>query len=310
MNFENKLVPPLSDPAQWRLFVGNTINEENAMSAQLRDQWHINELHGNKFMAMIVIGLFEKYGLSQSWSNALLRVFLSNEYQKRISKAQGLLEHLVAEFGGKRGTSDPLEVAPSFPIAHLLVYFAALRKDPLYLFTRASSDTYLSILLEEALRPLLEYAQELYASPIRLDGWPTMDYPYMKFHHDEIVLRAKNFTYDRPKSYDSNASHICQVLNTIVPGAALVKKGLTTTLTVHIPKRHDHPFWHRTSYENTGKLFSWDVSEDALSFQVTRWGPLDEYSRFYATQRAKDIIRNNYVLQYRIQRICLLGPLE
>lgn len=59
------------------------------------------------------------------------------------------------------------------------------------------------------MRPLLEYMQELYASPIRLDDLPTMDYPDMKFCHDEIVLRAKNFTYDRSQLYDSNASHIC-----------------------------------------------------------------------------------------------------
>jgi hypothetical protein len=149
------------------------------------------------------------------------------------------------------------------------VYFAALQKDPLYLFTPASPETYLSVLLEETLGPLLKYMQEIYASPVRLDGLPTMNYPDTKFYHDEIILRAKNFIYDRPQSYDCNASYIGQILSTIAPGAGPIKKGLTTTLTVHIPKRHDHPFWHHASCENTEKLFSWDISEDALSFVVT-----------------------------------------
>jgi hypothetical protein len=111
----NKWFPPISDPAQWRLFVRNTINGENALSAQQpHDQWHVNELRGDKLMAMVAIDLFEKYGLSHSWSNALLRVFLSNDYEKRVSQAQGLSKHLIARLSGKKGSSDPLEVSPLF----------------------------------------------------------------------------------------------------------------------------------------------------------------------------------------------------
>jgi hypothetical protein len=142
------------------------------------------------------------------------------------------------------------------------------------------------------LRPFLEYMQELYTSPIRLDGFRTMDYPCMVSNPDEIMLRAKNFKYDRPRSNDFKNSLINRVLNTIKFDAASVKKGVITTLIVHVPKRRDHPFWYRTFTESKKSLFNWDISEDAVSFQVTRWGPLEEYSRFYTTQRAMDIIQN------------------
>ncbi len=71
-----------------------------------------------------------------------------------------------------------------------------------------------------------------------------------------------------------------------------VKGGYTTTLTVRIPKRRNHPFWLLDVTQPDEKLFTWDVSEDTLSFEVTRWGAQDDYSSFYATQRAKDIIEN------------------
>lgn len=171
------------------------------------------------------------------------------------------------------------------------MYFAALQEDPLYLFTRTSLEICLAGFLDEILRPVLEYMQELYGPPIRLDGLPIMDYPCAELNQDEIIVRAKNFVYDR-RSYEFRSCHIWQVLNAITPDAVLVKKGVTTILTVHIPKRWDDPFWYHTFTESEEKLFGWNISEDALSFQVTQWGPLEEYSKFYATQRAKDIIRH------------------
>jgi hypothetical protein len=124
VNLENKWFPPLSDPAQWGFFVRNTINGEGALSGrQPGEQWHTSELRGDKLIATITMDLFEKYGFSHSWSNALLRVFLSNEYFKKIAKAQRLLEHLLSPLCGKKGTSDPLEVALPFL---LLIFWCIL----------------------------------------------------------------------------------------------------------------------------------------------------------------------------------------
>lgn len=171
------------------------------------------------------------------------------------------------------------------------MYFGALRYDPLYLFTRVSAWSSLASFLEEAWKPLLAYVQEFYSYPIRLDGLRTMKFTSAT-SRDEIIFKAKNFVYESPKPYDLIASRVSQSLNTIIGKQSTVKGGCTTTLTVCIPKRHDHPFWLLSTAQSHDKLFAWDISEDALSFQVTRWGPLGEYSNFYATERAKDIIRN------------------
>ena len=108
----------------------------------------------------------------------------------------------------------------------------------------------------------------------------------------DVVLKAKNFIYERPQAYDATNSRVFQSLNAIFSNKATMKGGFTTTLTVHIPKRRNHPFWLLDMNQSDDKLFSWDDSEEALSFQVTRWGPMEDYSNFYVTQRAKDIIRN------------------
>lgn len=108
----------------------------------------------------------------------------------------------------------------------------------------------------------------------------------------EIILKANNFIYERPRAYDADACRVLQSLNAIFHNKATMKGGFTTTLTVHIPRRRNHPFWLLDANQSDDKLFNWDGAEDALSFQVTRWGPMEDYSNFHVTQRAKDIIRN------------------
>ena len=135
------------------------------------------------------------------------------------------------------------------------------------------------------------YIQELYSCPVRLDGLRPITIT-SAISRTELVLKAKNFIYERPQAYDATDSRVFQSLNAIFLNKAAMKGGFTTTLTVHIPKRRNHPFWLLDANQSDDKLFSWDNSEDALSFQVTRWGPMEDYSNFYVTQRAKDIIRN------------------
>jgi hypothetical protein len=145
--------------------------------------------------------------------------------------------------------------------------------------------------LEEAWRPLLVYIQELYNCPVRLDGLRPMKFAF-SISRTDVVLKAKNFIYERPQVYDATESRVFKSLNAIFLNKATMKGGFTTTLTVHIPKRRNHPFWLLDINQPDDKLFGWDNSEDALSFQVTRWGPIEDYSNFHATQRAKDIVRN------------------
>ena len=238
--------------------------------------------------------LFQKYSLPHSWSNSLLRALLSNDYQKRISITQGLPDYLLGGALGWKGSADALEVLKIvfwYLDADLLVYFATLRLDPLYLFTSHSLDDYLTEMLEEAWMPLLAYIQEFYSYPIRLNGFRTMSLT-SNISKTDIVFKAKNFVYNQPQSYDITTSRAFQSLIAIVPIDSDIKDGFTTTLTVHIPKHRDHPFWLLNSTQSKEKLFGCEKIQDTLTFQVTRWGPLPELSNFNATQRAMDIIRN------------------
>lgn len=111
VNIRNQWLPPLADPAVWRLFVDNTINAHGPLSGRPeRDEWKVDELLGDKFMADVTLSLFKKYGLPLSWCNALHPILLSNEYQKMMSIAQDLPAYLLSGPIGKKGQSDALEV--------------------------------------------------------------------------------------------------------------------------------------------------------------------------------------------------------
>jgi hypothetical protein len=111
VNVKANRLPPIADPALWRVFIGNAINPTDVISARVeQDEWQFNEFHGDKIMAKIVIDLCKKYSLPNSWSNSLLRALGSNDYQKKMSNAQGLPSYLLGGNIRKKGTADTLEV--------------------------------------------------------------------------------------------------------------------------------------------------------------------------------------------------------
>ena len=111
MNVGSNRLPPIADPALWRAFIGNAINPTDPISARVeQDEWQLNEFHGDKIMAKVLIDLCKKYSLPNSWSNNLVRALCSNEYQKRLCKAQGFPSYVLGGNLGKKGTADMLEV--------------------------------------------------------------------------------------------------------------------------------------------------------------------------------------------------------
>jgi hypothetical protein len=144
-------------------------------------------------------------------------------------------------------------------------------------------------LLETAWMPLLVYVQELYSYPIRFDLLPTENY-MPDISSGDIIFKGKNFAYDRPQQYDCLSSRVFQSLTTISSVGSDIKGGHTTTVTVHIPKDPNHPFWQLDAIQHGEKLFDCHESKDTISFQVTRWGPQEKMSYYNVTLRAKDII--------------------
>jgi hypothetical protein len=99
---EEHWFPPLADPAQWQLLMDDMIGLIE------RDEWKMDELHGDRLMAEIAVSLFNKYGLPHCWSSALVSVLLSNDYQKKVASTQGL-DVLINSTVEKR-SADALEV--------------------------------------------------------------------------------------------------------------------------------------------------------------------------------------------------------
>jgi hypothetical protein len=162
------------------------------------------------------------------------------------------------------------------------------------LFTQGSIDDYLSNLFEAACKPLLIYIQEVYGSPIQLSGLPSPNLT-SSTPSTEIIFKGKNFNYDKHRSYDYESSRVFRIMQSINKKFnRTMKNSYTTTLTVHIPKDPNHPFWNidRPQRRDDSEMFTWVASDDSVSFQVQRWGPYVEYANYYATQRAKDIIWN------------------
>lgn len=69
-------------------------------------------------MASVAVRLFKEYGIPHSWSAALVRGLLTNDYQSRTSCAQGLLGHLLYQplrKDGQKISADALEVTNHYP---------------------------------------------------------------------------------------------------------------------------------------------------------------------------------------------------
>ena len=111
MKVESKWFPPLADPALWRDFIDNSCDTTGHPSGRIiRDEWHIDEFQGDKFMAIVAIHLFKKYSVPHTWCDNLLRALLSNDHQKEISVTQELPDHLISGPIGKKGAASALEV--------------------------------------------------------------------------------------------------------------------------------------------------------------------------------------------------------
>ena len=107
----SKWLPPLSDPALWRDFIDNSSDTTGHLSGRaVRDEWHVNELRGDKIMASVAIDLFQKYSVPHTWCDNLIRALLCNDHQREISIAQELPDHLISGPIGKKGPASALEV--------------------------------------------------------------------------------------------------------------------------------------------------------------------------------------------------------
>jgi hypothetical protein len=162
------------------------------------------------------------------------------------------------------------------------------------LFTDFPIDDYLSNIFEAACKPLLIYIQELYGSPFRLNGLQTRELTPTT-PSAEIIFKAENFTYGKLQRYDYQSGRVFQIMRTINSNFnRSLKSSYTATLNVDIPKDTEHPFWNIDRPQRHGdmKMFKYVPSGDSVSFRVQRWGPCAQHAKYYATQRAKDIIWN------------------
>ena len=98
-------IPPLSDPYLWHFYVNNTYEKQNL--PHLQDDWHVEELRGDKYFAFLTTTLLRTYHISHSIANFMACVLLGNEYQARIARQQGLV---VSRPNSKKGEASALEV--------------------------------------------------------------------------------------------------------------------------------------------------------------------------------------------------------
>jgi hypothetical protein len=149
-----------------------------------------------------------------------------------------------------------------------LVYFGALDKDPLYLFTEQQIEDYLFHFFEHYMKPALLYLQETFSSPISLDNvWvpPLTD----ATDPDDIKMKCPNFRYEFPKRTTTSHSKAWGPITIPFNKKPSHKNSWETTLRVKIPKMRNHPFWQADS-----ELFqsvSWEVDKNnAIEIEVCR----------------------------------------
>jgi hypothetical protein len=83
----------------------------------LWDEWHVSELRGDKYFALCTTILLESYQIPHSIANLMTCVLLSNEYQGRIARQQGII---VNRPNNKKGEASALEVVrPVYEIVDL-----------------------------------------------------------------------------------------------------------------------------------------------------------------------------------------------
>jgi len=169
-----------------------------------------------------------------------------------------------------------------------LVYFGALDKDPLYLFTEQQIEDYLCHLFEHYMRPALLYLQETFSSPISLDNVCVLPLTDATDPND-VKMKCPNFEYELPKKFTMSHSKAWRCITTPFNKTPSHKNSWVTTIRVKIPKMGNHRFWQADS--DLFHSVSWDVDKNnAIEIEVFRWGPSQQHANYHATQRAKDII--------------------
>jgi hypothetical protein len=285
--------PPLGDPSAWMTLMHPEhvhIPERKSYSYQ-NDEVHNLELLGDKYLSVAALRLISEFGLPHSWTSSLVSTLLSNKYFIQLSTDLGLPDDLPSDINGKI-ISNTLEVLLKLIFSNMEARFAALSLDPLYLFTKNSIEDHVSHFLNILWRPLLVYTQEIYSIPCRFDNIPTP--PYISILHAHPLQEPhQNFHYDTKKVKASSIADceahkaLCAIMG--AQNITRAKPGFETILTVSVPQRSEHPYWRPEDLTN----FSWkpEPGENEIKFEVKRWGPTMEHSRYYATLLVEDVIR-------------------
>jgi hypothetical protein len=85
--------------------------------AHLWDEWHLSELIGDKYYALCITTLLRIYQIPHSIANLMASVLLSNEYQGRIARQQGIIVNPPIN---KKGEASAIEVIrPAYEIVDL-----------------------------------------------------------------------------------------------------------------------------------------------------------------------------------------------
>jgi hypothetical protein len=234
-----------------------------------------------------------KYSLPVSWVTTLGEIFTSNRYWAKFERifelgvyCDGIYNHTFKE---SCVDGDVLEVSILFCFrAYILVYFAALDNDPLYLFTEEKIENYLSHFFEQHMKPALLYLQETFSPPIGLNLWiPALT---DATNPDDIKMKCPNFKYQMPMVSKTSSSKAWVSITEPFKKNPSHKNSWMTTLNIKVPKMRNHSFWERDSDNLTS--VSWEIdNNNAIEFEVSRWGPSHQHANYHATQRAKDIIR-------------------
>jgi hypothetical protein len=123
-----------------------------------------------------------------------------------------------------------------------LVYFSALNKDPLYLFTEQKIEDYLLHFLEHYMKLTLLYLQETFSSPISLNNVCVLPLTNATDPND-VKMKCLNLKYESPKKLTTSHSKVWRSITIPFKKTLSHKNSWVTTLKVKIPKMRTHPFW-------------------------------------------------------------------
>jgi hypothetical protein len=261
--------------------------------SQQHDDVRLLELQGDKQLAAAGCRLFREFGLPHSWSSSLANILLSNRHFAQLSTELRLPNDLPVAPANMNGKiiANTFEVRPSGPADK--IRYAALSLDPLYLFTKHSLEDYLADFLRVLWGPLLCYMQEIYAVPSRFNTIPHHPYsPILPLH--QIQIPHPNFIYttkkEKPRPNCDIHKTLCKIMNPKTVSSP--KLGYITTLSLTIPTPTTHPYWHQLPSTHTWSFPPHSTTVDTYTFQISRWGPTSEHSKYHTTLHAKDILQH------------------